>query len=504
MAQTLIRLIGSRSILAAIMFAAFSACTNTQSSNTSASPSPSAWSVPSATPTVATDIPTHIPIYADVAGCYHNSNGNCPAPLAGPTASSAQVQSDITTLAKYVDIWQTDLRAVNYAHAAGIFTVAYFDIFQLHENACCLAANSFASNLIAKDKQGNQIYSPWANQTNGGSFLGDPAAGPGNLADYLNGLISQQVHAQYGPFAIDGARLDDGNQPGRTTSYQSYCAGFFANGGKTAACNSSHPAVTASTAPYLSYPPYNADWIAGYKATVAKSSLPVIVNGGTDPSYGWLAQPNVKAVECETCITHTNEPTWVNQMNAGLTFQHLGVAFHLFRIQENNSQDAGLAWTSAAMMYEIPRGVIMTEQVASSISPPSNNGAGGNIATNPLMYIVPTQWIGPDMHFDWKSYNYDKPTTNVGIGLLKTSTGAYAREALQCAIAGRPAGPCAFVVNPTTATVAWPKLSQHYTRAIRYDGLGAITPFGDTGSLNTNAGAPPATLPPGSGLAVLL
>jgi hypothetical protein len=88
--------------------------------------------------------------------------------------------------------------------------------------------------------------------------------------------------------------------------------------------------------------------------------------------------------------------------------------------------------------------------------------------------------------------------------------GAYVREFAACAYAGKPIGPCAAIVNPSsTATLRVPALTQTYGHSVRFTGNnGAFTGrygtpnYGDTGDLDFQA-ALPATLPP-AGWAILV
>jgi hypothetical protein len=87
--------------------------------------------------------------------------------------------------------------------------------------------------------------------------------------------------------------------------------------------------------------------------------------------------------------------------------------------------------------------------------------------------------------------------------------GAYVREFAACAYAGKPIGPCAAIVNPSsTATVPMPALQQSYGHHVRFTGNnGAFTGrygtpnYGDTGDLDFQTAAP-GTLPP-AGWAIL-
>jgi hypothetical protein len=129
----------------------------------------------------------------------------------------------------------------------------------------------------------------------------------------------------------------------------------------------------------------------------------------------------------------------------------------------------------------------------------SGYGANSGILISPLYYIIPTQPLAGSIQFNPISinYNFNSPPSGYGVGKLKTSTGAYAREFAQCYVKGSASGPCAVVVNPTSATVNFPTLSRTYTHTATYTGRGVITQFGDTGALSISGVAPPTTLASG-------
>jgi hypothetical protein len=91
-------------------------------------------------------------------------------------------------------------------------------------------------------------------------------------------------------------------------------------------------------------------------------------------------------------------------------------------------------------------------------------------------------------------------------------TGAvYVREFAACGYAGKPIGPCAAVVNPSSTTeAAIPPLQQTYHHAVSFTGDdGAFTGrngtpnYGDTGDLDFSSKGAPTSLPP-AGWAILV
>jgi hypothetical protein len=69
-----------------------------------------------------------------------------------------------------------------------------------------------------------------------------------------------------------------------------------------------------------------------------------------------------------------------------------------------------------------------------------------------------------------------------------------------CYDAGRPAGPCATVVNPDPYEPhALPQTLHAYAHTLRVSGLSLCVCYGDRGSVDLSGPAPPAQLPPGSG-----
>jgi len=442
--------------------------------------------------------PTHLLAYTDVAGCYHNSNGTgCPQPLAGPTASGTQVQSDVTKFAKYVTHWQTDNRMTNYGHAAGIKMGSYGDFNQLHVNSGCMTSSTFASSYIAKSTSGALVFMPNVNPNVCGSFMGDPTTtGSGSLLTYANGYISSVVNAQYGPFPHDWMRADDAALPGETASYTLYCGGFFSNGGTTVGvCPGAEPQLNATTLPFLTLTPPNAAWVAGENNLFSNMSLPVIYNDATWPGYVVLNVPNVLGAQCEGCVLGQTETTYINHLNAALVFINSGVEYFYFNAVINNYAQDQFFMASMGLIDEAPS-LLGAEEEANS-SYPANSG----VLISPLYYIIPSQPLKGSINFNPISVNYNQnsPPTNVGISTLKTSTGAYAREYASCSVYGQPYSACAFVTNPTTSNVSFPTLSRSYTHSAQYTGRGVITEFGDNGVLSVSGPAPSATMAPQTG-----
>ncbi|MGH7661229.1 MAG: hypothetical protein ACRENA_10005, partial [Vulcanimicrobiaceae bacterium] len=84
------------------------------------------------------------------------------------------------------------------------------------------------------------------------------------------------------------------------------------------------------------------------------------------------------------------------------------------------------------------------------------------------------------------------------IASLHAPGGAYVREYGACYVAGQSVGPCAAVVNPSTASVPFPALSRTYGHTMALSGYGIL----DGGNVSTNGSGPPATIAPESGLVV--
>jgi hypothetical protein len=88
---------------------------------------------------------------------------------------------------------------------------------------------------------------------------------------------------------------------------------------------------------------------------------------------------------------------------------------------------------------------------------------------------------------------------------------AYVREFAACGYAGRPIGPCAAVVNPSSSSAArLPEFEQRYTHSIAFTGNnGAFTGrhgtpnFGDTGDIDFTAHPIPKSITP-AGWAILV
>ncbi|MDQ6941132.1 MAG: hypothetical protein M3169_01295 [Candidatus Eremiobacteraeota bacterium] len=222
----------------------------------------------------------------------------------------------------------------------------------------------------------------------------------------------------------------------------------------------------------------DAQFIAANRKLLAAAAKPIILNGLTpytmSPSYNgaWLDSPNVAAQNYESCyaddtgVAGDHSARWVNQSNSLLaTFTHraLGVCMLMATPTPANRVYAVASWW---MTYN--------EQY-SVIAPYPAQPLPDGFTVVPEFEIVPR-----------------RPLTSASsdIAALRSANGAYVREFAACYQAGAPIGPCAAVVNPTSASVTLPRLTGQYTGALAVDDKSMYS-----GGKATWGGTVPATLP---------
>lgn len=379
-------------------------------------------------------IPAHMKVYAQLPGNYHNQQG---------VQSAAQAQSDYRTLAKYVDYMETDNRASNYAHTAGIKVGFYTDPIQAHG-----AELSWPASAFAHDCNGNLVV---PNYSNSPELLGDVNSATHTQA--WDAEIGTHLQDQWGTYTQDWVRSDDSSYPGEESS------GFFASvfGGTR------EPAGV----PYCGYS--NASFMSGLLAMYAQSPLPVLFNGATDPSYVAFAQgqSNVMGAQCESCFGGWTGSTWQNHVNAEIAFVGAHKIFESF--SHGNGTAAQQLYLYASMLLGFDPNYTV---LSMDISTPSG------MAMTPLALLVPLE-----------------PTvTAATVSGYAQPEGVYVRQFGACFIAQAQAGPCAVVVNADTASHKFPAVLAGYHHTVNVSGSGIVREFGDNGAVAANGAAPPSTI----------
>lgn len=472
-----------------------------------ASPTPIPTPIPTATPTAGptplASPPTHMLTYMQAAGCFRNGNGNCPSPgvTAAPTLSDTQTAYN--DIGRWVSWLETDKRATNNVVAAGMKSGFYSDIRMLHGES---PAN-YPSNILTIDNRGNPIFMPINNTNTGGSMLGNPN-GSGMIGYVNNSLIAPQLTDQYGSYPQGFIRFDDEQYPGATVGNTPYCSGIFTLNGATS-CPASNPADNGSNSADLIPSPVTMAWYTGTQNVFAAANLPVVYNDDTDPMLsGLLSTTNVIAGQCEGCLTFQNSSTgqywseaiWHDQLDAGIVNQQFGKVWQAFNAQTIDQQSENYLFASLLLIMNDPRYIMLLEE-------PQNSTPAGYatdlVTVSPLINIIVSQPIGPSTYlppsrYALGAYDDSNPPTDVGVGVLKTSTGVYAREWLTGYNHGVSFGAVAVVVNPSNSTLTRPTLSRAYTHTIIASGHGVVPEFGDNGATAVGPAAP-ASLPPHTG-----
>jgi len=219
-------------------------------------------------------------------------------------------------------------------------------------------------------------------------------------------------------------------------------------------------------------------FVSAEKQIFAAAARPVFINGATPytmmPSYdgAFLSAPNVAGQNFEGCygdysglITDSSSsgPRWSNISNA------------LIAVNRYNSTALCMnvwAATPSNRIYYLASWWMAFDPVHSVIVPQAPTSDGYTVL--PEYDIVPMQ---------------PRTTATSTIASLRASSGAYVREFGACYQAGAAIGPCAAVVNPSSAAVAMPALAGKYTSALALDDRSSYT-----GGKASWTGAVPASL----------
>jgi hypothetical protein len=413
----------------------------------SASPSPAASALASASPAATPKAPLPTPTPTAIA--------KAPAPTPTPVHASGPAAPDhvqnfgfygvdgvnanipAAFMAAHVDIAEADdvvndAFAPAFKAAGGKMAIAYTDPsyvpfcpppFTPPAGLCTGAIG----NLVAGDE------SAWVHDSSG-ARIHRYADTYYEYQDMLNvgspsavNAYAQMVRNLADPH-LDGVFADDSGKPLSSMYYR-----FDANG------------VEFQT---------DAQWIAGETAQLAATGMKVLYNGGTpqqQPAYGgaFLTLPEVIGQMNEGCFMSSDEGA---HMNAYGRFQNdanglLAIqAFHKLAVcLPNGAVDpASRTYTYASFMlvYDPSYSVLGVDTVLSD-----------NEAVYPEIQLVPQQPL---------------TTASTDVAVL-LHNGVYVREFASCSISSAPIGPCAAVVNSSTASATIPPLAQSYAHSIALD-----------------------------------
>jgi hypothetical protein len=225
----------------------------------------------------------------------------------------------------------------------------------------------------------------------------------------------------------------------------------------------------------------DAQYVAGMKATMAKSALPTIINGFMNGNpvqeEEYVGATNIAAIFGESCFTtygaiYTGQ-TWTNMANALLytTGAH-SPAICIGKGSFADNRALRIYWLASWWLTYDPVYSVAGELVSSTANP---------------VYVFPEELLVP----------LNPVQTATTVSSLQTSTGAYARQFNACYYDRNWRGACAAIVNPTSSTVSMPSLASGYHHSLALDTNNLYT--GGTVSLSSTV---PTTL--ASGQAVVL
>lgn len=490
---------------------------------------------PTPAPTAAaTALPANIQQAQKLSGCFHNTNGNCPAP-----SGSGQV-ADWAYFGTIVNTVETDARAYGLAAQAGIYNYGYVDPVFIHGSItyngstsfCPSDTNPLPQNILSKMRDyGEPGLAVNANQTtcssqNVATLLGDitqPQAASfwQNVYKYNNAILYDGNSYQY-PSGVTGVRIDDwlaefingpagGNVicqgPGHLTSTGTVTCSAI-SGGSSQITADQYP-FSQGLSPYI-IPDWYIRGSRSFFRAWKQMGLSVVVNNGYDPTTTALVagQPdhaNIRMMQCENCITRNGgslwgETTWQNHINTEIVLSSQGVGFEAFNVVENSTADQMYTYVSLGLGMMNPNQVWVDEQCGGTI-PSATSG----VCISPVALVVPTQplYDPANLNFNpWTiGYNIYGPPSNYGVATLKHNN-IYSREFGACYVNQVNIGACAYVLNQASSggTQTITGLHGTYTHQIVASNNGILTGsgFGDTGSVTYNVSAAPTSLAVGT------
>lgn len=398
---------------------------------------------PAPAPITSGAVRAHMLTYAIIAGDYHNVYGVTP---------TSTTQADYRILAKYIDYLETDNRATNVAHAAGMKVGFYTDPVRPHYNEL-----SWSSDAYAHDCNGNIVVPDYSPTLEYLGNMGSPA-----LTQAWNAEIASHLQDQYGSYTQDFVRADDsGNQAeGFEVFFQNAFGGSQEPTGQ----------------PYCNYS--DSSFLTGIRALYQQASLPVIFNGDTSTQYDSYMQsePNILGSQCESCFVDTSTATWVKEVNAEIGAVALHKIFNSFSHGPYTTQQQMYLYGSMLLGFDPNYVSLYTDAM----------NARSGIDISPLVSLVPMQ-----------------PTiTASNVGQYRSAEGNYVRQFGQCYVKQVAVGPCAVVVNSDSSPHAFPSSLSQYHHTATISGTGIITEFGDNGAISVNGAAPPNTV--GSQQAIII
>jgi hypothetical protein len=197
----------------------------------------------------------------------------------------------------------------------------------------------------------------------------------------------------------------------------------------------------------------DAQYVAGMKATMARSALPTIINGYMNGNpvqeEEYVGATNIAVIFGESCFTtYTGAYTdqrWTDMADALLytTGRHYP-AICVGKGGLSDNRALRNYWLSSWWLTYDPTYSVAGELMTSP----------GNVYVFAEQELVPTSPL---------------QTATSAITQLKRSNGVYAREFAACYLSGVNIGACAAVVNPTSSTLSIPSLSKAYHRRLVLD-----------------------------------
>lgn len=383
----------------------------------------------SATGVASSDVPSHMMTYAVLPGDFHNSSS-----------------SDFQILGKYVNFLETDTRASNVAHAAGIKVGFYTDPNRPHGDD----ENAWPSDAYAHDCNGNVVIAGYPGALEHVGHMGSSA-----LNQAWDNEIKSHQQDQYNSYTQDFVRSDDSGNPAEAWEvyFQNVLGGVQETLGQ----------------PYCHYS--DASYVSGLRALYAQAPLPVIFNGDTSTEYNAYMQnaPNILGSQCESCFVGTSTDTWVKEVNAEIGAVALHKVFNSFSHGPYTSQQQIYLYASMLLGFDPSYVSLYTD----------NMNAPSGVDISPLVSLVPMQ-----------------PTATASdVSQYLSSEGNYVRQFGQCYVKQVSVGPCAVAVNSDSSSHPFPSSLAQYHHAATFSGAGIITEFGDNGAVNVNGGTPPSSIP---------
>lgn len=348
-----------------------------------------------------------------------------------------------STAAKYLSWAEVDSEEANAISATGIKTLDYLDPFRQSTTDPLYNSNNAT---FSHDCSGNKIVIDYTGATPATQYLMNPNSSA--LVTLLNNWEkSQESQGHFDAFFFDN--VDD-------------------------LIETVNPCDVSDA----TWDAWNADFIQSSDYPVAFSGYAL-----STEAQALITESHVLGGVVEDCYSRTSQPTppyttgsfWIQDENLEIAAGNYEKKFFCY----NNGTEEASSYTQ--LREYVYASFLLTYQLTTSV-------LWESYATTSGLHVFPETEFVPTSPLK----------ASVGsVSQLESSNGLYVREYTTCYLAGKSVGHCAVIVNSgTSSTLAMPKMSYSYSHTLSVSGAGVI----DGGSVSAAGAAPPASVPPETGV----